>query len=197
LTEANDGRPPRTSDLLDDLKSAGDGDRITLGEIVAASGGRAHGLVLLILSLPETVPMIGLSAILAAPIFVLGAAMVVRGDEPPIPGWVRRRSLRRDRVEGAVRKTRRAVRWLDHVSKPRLPRLANSGRLQGAICVLMAAVLAIPIPGINILAAFSVAGTGLGILQRDGLFIAAAAVLAALALLGMTAVLTGAWTVLT
>lgn len=197
MPDTKEDRPPPTSELLEGLRRAGEGERITLGDILEASKGRAHGLLLLALALPETVPMIGVSAVLATPIFILGAAMLVRGSDPPVPRWVRRRSLKRTHVEGAVRKTRRIARWLDRVSRPRMVRLAEAGRIQGAICVVMAVVLAIPFPGINIAAAFSVAAVGLGILQRDGLLIAAAAVLATIAAAAMAAVLTGAWTFLT
>ncbi len=167
--------------------------RIRIGELTEVIGGRAHGLVLLILSLPETIPMVGLSAILATPIFILGVVLVIRGADPPVPAWVRRRSLPRDKVQGAIRRTRRIVRWLDRVVRPRWPRLARAGRLQGSICIVMALLLAIPIPGVNILAAAAVAGVGLGILQRDGLVIAMAGGAAFLALLAFGAVFAGAW----
>jgi len=167
--------------------------QIRVGEMTEVIGGRAHGLVLLILSLPETIPMVGLSAILATPIFILGVVLVIRGADPPVPAWVRRRSLPRDKVQGAIRRTRRIVRWLDRVVRPRWPRLAGAGRLQGSICIVMALLLAIPIPGVNILAAAAVAGVGLGILQRDGLVIAMAGGAALLALLAFGAVFAGAW----
>jgi hypothetical protein len=190
---ATDG-PSRTSDLLEEIEEKEGGDRISLGEIADITGGRAFGLLLLILALPETIPMIGLSAILAAPIFVLGGALLIRGDDPSIPGWVRDRSVPREKVRGAIRRTRRVVAWLDRVSRPRWPRMANAARLQGAVCILMAVVLAIPIPGINIVAALAVALTGVGILQRDGLVTAAAAVAALAAAFGFALVGLGAWT---
>jgi hypothetical protein len=196
LTRDVPGDIPRTSDLLARIEEKDGGDRLSVGEITEVVGGRAHGLIILLLSLPETIPMVGLSAILAAPIFVLGVALVLRGADPPVPGWVRDRSLPREKVQGAIRRTRRVVRWLDRVSKPRWPRLAAAGRLQGAICILMAILLAIPIPGINLLAAAAVAGVGLGILQRDGLVIAASGVVALAALLGFAVVGSEAWSFL-
>ncbi len=187
------GDTPSTGDLLKKIEEMEGEDQIPVGEITEVIGGRAHGLVLLILSLPETIPMVGLSAILAAPIFILGVVLVIRGADPPVPEWVRRRSLPRKKVQGAIRRTRPVVRWLDRVVRPRWNRLATAGRLQGTICIVMALLLAIPIPGVNILAAAAVAGVGLGILQRDGLVIAMAAGAALLALLGFSAVVAGAW----
>ena len=187
------GDTPSTGDLLKKIEEMEGEDQMPVGEITEVIGGRAHGLVLLILSLPETIPMVGLSAILAAPIFILGVVLVIRGADPPVPEWVRRRSLPRKKVQGAIRRTRPVVRWLDRVVRPRWNRLATAGRLQGTICIVMALLLAIPIPGVNILAAAAVAGVGLGILQRDGLVIAMAAGAALLALLGFSAVVAGAW----
>ena len=187
------GDTPSTGDLLKKIEEMEGEDQIPVGEITEVIGGRAHGLVLLILSLPETIPMVGLSAILAAPIFILGVVLVIRGADPPVPEWVRRRSLPRKKVQGAIRRTRPVVRWLDRVVRPRWNRLATAGRLQGTICIVMALLLAIPSPGVNILAAAAVAGVGLGILQRDGLVIAMAAGAALLALLGFSAVVAGAW----
>ncbi len=186
------GETPSTGDLLKKIEEMEGEDQMPIEEITKVIGGRAHGLVLLILSLPETIPMVGLSAILAAPILILGVVLVIRGADPPVPEWVRRRSLPRKKVQGAIRRTRPVVRWLDRVVRPRWNRLATAGRLQGAICIVMALLLAIPIPGVNILAAAAVAGVGLGILQRDGLVVAIASGAALLALLGFGAVVAGA-----
>jgi len=186
------GDTPSTGDLLKKIEEMEGEDQMPIGEITEVIGGRAHGLVLLILSLPETIPMVGLSAILAAPILILGVVLLIRGADPPVPEWVRRRSLPRKKVQGAIRRTRPVVRWLDRVVRPRWNRLATAGRLQGIICIVMAILLAIPIPGVNILAAAAVAGVGLGILQRDGLVIAMAGGSGLLAVLAFGAVVAGA-----
>jgi hypothetical protein len=187
---------PSTGDLLEKIEEIDGESQMPIGEITEVIGGRAHGLVLLVLSLPETIPIVGFSAILAAPILILGVALVIRGADPPVPEWVLRRSFPRAKVRSAIRRTRRVVAWLDRVARPRWHRLATAGRLQGAICILMALLLAIPIPGVNILAAAAVAGVGLGILQRDGLVVAVAGGTALLALVAFGAVVAGAWTLL-
>jgi len=165
--------------------------RITLHEIAAATEGRSHGLMLLLIALPETIPMIGLSLILAAPVFFIGVLMVRHGPSFPLPGWLGRRSLKRSLLEGTIQRTLPALRRLDRLLKPRWTRLVEAGRLQGVVCVLMAVVLAVPFPGPNILAAFSVAGIGLGILQHDGMAIAAAFGMAVLTLLVIAGAVTG------
>ncbi len=181
MGEKGEGDDRPTWELLEEIQEMDGGDRLGVGEITEVIGSRAHGLILLVFSLPETIPMVGLSAILAAPIFVIGVALILKGADPGVPGWVRNRSLPRDKAQGAIRRLRRVVQWLDRILKPRWARLARAGRLQGMICVGMAILLAIPIPGINVVAAVAVAGVGLGILQRDGLVIGISVVLATVA----------------
>lgn len=192
MSSAESAPAPPVSELLEGLRSAADTDRIALGDIGNAVHGRAHGLLLVLLALPEMVPMIGLSAILAAPIFVIGGSMLFYGADPPLPRWLRCRSIARSRIESSIERTRPLLRWLDRVSRPRWGTIARAGRLHGLACVILAVILAVPIPGVNILAAFGVGGIGLGILQRDGAVIAVALTLGALALLGATLVVTGA-----
>jgi len=185
-----------TWEILAEIQEMEGGEKLGVGEIAELIGNRVHGLVLLVLSIPETIPMVGLSAILAAPIFVIGVVLVIKGADPPIPGWVRGRSLPREKVQGAIGKLRPVVQWLDKVLRPRWSGFTRSGRLHGVICILMAILLAIPVPGINVLAAAAVAGVGLGILQRDGLVIAIACVLAMVAAVGFGLVMSGAGSLL-
>lgn len=167
------------------------GERISLGEVVDGMKGRAFGLALVVFALPETIPMIGLSLLLAIPIAVIGGYMLAHGEEVPLPAWLRNRSIRTAHIRAAVTRMLPALRWAERTARPRWSRLATACRLQGAVCVAMAIVLAVPIPGINILAAFAVFGTGLGMLLRDGRIVAAAFGSAALAALGMAGVLLG------
>ena len=154
--------------------------------------GRAIGLLLLLIALPETIPFIGLSAILAMPIFVIGAYMLVQGEQPRLPQWLLRRSLSADMVQNAIARSLPTIRRLERVLRPRWPSLASAGRLQGVVCMLMAILLAVPIPGINILSAFSVGCIGIAIVQRDGALVAIALTLASLALAASIGALTGA-----
>lgn len=183
--------PASITELVLELRDGDGSERMSLGEVAEGLGGRAHGLLLVVLALPETIPMIGLSVILGAPIFVIGVYMAFHGADVPIPGWIRRRSLKRARIETAIDRTIPAFRWLDRFIRPRWPVVAGAARLQGVVCVAMAILLAIPFPGVNILAAFGVAGVGLGVLQRDGLIIAGAFVSSLLAVAASIAVVTG------
>ncbi len=180
-----------TSELLMRVRDGAESERVSLGEISEGVGGRAHGLILILLGLPEAIPMIGLSAILALPILVVGAYMVTYGINPPLPRWLRDRTVDRSKLDSAIDRALPVIRGLDRISRPRWSRVAESGRLQGIVCVLMAVLLAVPVPGVNILAAFGVVGIGVGVLQRDGLIISLAFASATLALAGAAGVALG------
>lgn len=171
--------------------SASPPDRISLQEIAEATKGRSLGLMLLLLALPETIPMVGFSLILAVPIFLIGILMVRHGPSFPLPRWLGRRTMKRSLLNSTIDRTLPALRRLDRILKPRRTRMVEAGRLQGVVCIVMAVVLAVPFPGPNIMAAFAVAGIGLGILQQDGLAIAAAFGMAVLTLVVIAGVVTG------
>ena len=183
-------RRERTSTLLAAFRAAPGGSRVSLADITTATHGRAQGVLLVVLGLPETIPMIGFSLILAIPIAIIGLYMMIHGHGHPLPKWLLRRTVPRSVVHRAIDASLPRLRQIENVLKPRWPVLAAADRFIGLVIVLMAILLAAPIPGINILAALAVVLTGLGLLQRDGIVIAAAlafstAALGALALLIM------------
>lgn len=184
------------TDILTDLAHRQE-ERLTLGEVAGRMRGRAYGLILLVLALPEVIPMIGLSLILAIPIALVSGHMLVRGNEMALPGFLRNRSVKRAYLRNPLARASRVLGWLERISRPRWPRLATATRLQGAVCVVMSVILALPVPGLNILAAFGVFGTGLGVLQRDGVIVAIAFGSATLAAAGMAAVTLGIVTLAT
>jgi hypothetical protein len=184
------GAPPPISEILTDLVARA-GERISLGEMAEEMRGRAFGMILVVFALPETIPMVGFSLILAIPIALIGGYMLFHGEEVVLPGWIRKRSIKRRHVRAAVVKMLPILRWAERVSRHRWLRLASACRLQGAVTVVMAVVLALPIPGLNFLAAIGVFGTGLGMLLRDGRIMAFAFASAALAAAGTAAVLLG------
>lgn len=70
---------------------------------------------------------------------------------------------------------------------------ATGGRIPDLVGMLLAVVLAVPIPGLNIAAAFGTVGLGIGIIQRDGKLIVLAVAAAAVTSVGTAAVLSGLW----
>ncbi|MGH6988264.1 MAG: exopolysaccharide biosynthesis protein [Stellaceae bacterium] len=169
-------QPPRKSaaETLRGLAGTGDGDRITVEEIVEALGGNGFGLLVLALALPNAIPgpMIpGFSVPFALGIILLGLQIMGGNSRPLLPRWLRRRTITRVRFRRFIE---RADPWLSRFErrfKPRAARiLHDSGRprVLGLLIILFALVLALPIPLGNGPEAFAICVIGLGLFASDG-----------------------------
>jgi hypothetical protein len=149
-------------------------ERIAVGDLLAALGDRAIGALMFIFAVPNVLPVPpGVSAVLGTPLIFLSAQLML-GMKPWLPSVVRRRSFSRPDFATLVR---RVVPWLTKAEKllrPRAPALsrAPAENLVGLVCLLLALVLVLPIPLGNTLPALSISLLALGMLERDGLWIA-------------------------
>jgi hypothetical protein len=181
-----------TSELLTTLASRSTAERVRLGEIVEGAGLRAYGFALMLVALPEALPLpiVGITAVVALPLAVISAYMVVRGTDRPLPSWVRRRSIKRSLLQAIVAKATPLLRRVERVARPR-PRwqqLAQADRILGSACLVLAVVIALPIPFGNILPALCIVGIALGMLQRDGIITVGALAASIVTVAGMTTV---------
>lgn len=183
--------PIPTSEFLLSLPRRGEGEKVTLGELVDSAGTRAYGFALLLFALPEALPLpvVGLTAIVALPVGLLGAYMAVMGTERPLPGWLRRRSIKRSLLQAAVAKAAPMFERIERITRPRWQRLAEAGRPLGLMCLVLAAVVALPIPFGNMPPALCIVGIAFGMVQRDGRIVAGGLAAACLTLLGMAVLL--------
>jgi len=127
-------------------------ERISVGDLLAALGDRAIGALMFIFAVPNVLPVPpGVSAILGTPLIFLSAQLTF-GMKPWRPNVVRRRSFSRSDFATLAR---RVVPWLIKAEKLLRSRASALSRppaenLVGLVCLLLA----------------------LGILERDGLWIA-------------------------
>ena len=71
----------RTSDLLANYARHLNGERVTLGELVALLGNRSFGLLLLLFALPNLVPLPpGSSTVFGLPLLLLGEPGTHKGE---------------------------------------------------------------------------------------------------------------------
>jgi hypothetical protein len=189
------GRPRtglRATELLERFVAEYPGERIRMGDLVAAMGPRAFGLMLLVLSLPNMLPVPGISTVFGVPLILFGAQMLLGYPRPWMPrrlaGLELRRAQLSEILDRAAPHLRRAERWL----RPRATRLAGlwAERAVGATTLVLGTVLILPLFGGNFLPALAVAVMALGLLERDGVFVALGLGTAVLALAVVGAVLT-------
>lgn len=155
------------------------------------AGARAYGFGLLIFALPEALPLpvVGLTAIVALPVGLIGGYMAVMGTERPLPAWLRRRSIKRSLLQAAVTKAAPMFERIERITRPRWQRLAEADRLLGLVCLVLAAAIAVPIPFGNMPPALCIVGIAFGMVQRDGRIVAGGLAAACLTLAGMAVLL--------
>ena len=163
------------SAMLQALAQDDSRDRIAVSDLLEALGDRALAALLFVFAVPNVLPVPpGTSAILGAPLVFL-AAQLAFGLRPWLPAGIARRTMTRTDFATLVR---RIGPWLARAERLLRPRVAGLALppmeyLVGAVCLLLAIVLVLPVPLGNMLPALGISLLALGILERDGLWILA------------------------
>jgi hypothetical protein len=172
------------SEVLLDLARDGTG-WLRLGDIVTALGDRGYGILIFILALPNVLPLYipGLSALFGIPLALIALQMMLGLPRPWLPQALLRRPVRRQEF---ARITHRILPWLlrlERLLKPRLPALTSlwAERAIGLFALVLALMLALPIPFTGIPLGAALALMGIGLLERDGLVLMAGVAAGALA----------------
>lgn len=168
---------PRTSTLLLAFTAHHTHERVYLNDLARLLGNRSFGFLLLLFALPNTLPIIGIpgvSTLTGIPLAIVALQMMMGLPEPKLPAWVAERSLYRDDFRRIIDAIIPWLRKLERLTKPRW--LGVTGpvgeRWLGAFCLLLAAVLVLPIPLGNLPPAVAVTLVALGLIEKDGVFIA-------------------------
>ena len=131
--------------------------------------------MLFIFAVPNTIPVPpGVSGVLGAPLIFL-AAQLMLGRPPWLPRIISNRSFARADFEKVVLT---AVPWLEKAERLMRPRLQTLAKppaeyLVGAMALLLAVILFLPIPLGNMLPAIAICIFALGLIERDGIWILA------------------------
>lgn len=163
----------RLSSILSDLAENPARERIAIADMLETMRSRAFGALLLIFAFPNILPSPpGLAGILGLPLVFLSVQMVL-GREPWLPQIIAKRSMRREFFAAMVE---RIAPWLaraEGLMHARLEFMAGdlAQRLLGLVCLTLALALALPIPFANLAPSAAICLIGLGILERDGLWI--------------------------
>lgn len=148
-------------------------DRIFIRDLLLELDHRAIAAMLFIFAVPNTIPVPpGVSGVLGAPLIFL-AAQLMLGKSPWLPRLISDRSFARTDFEKVVT---RVGPWLQKAERLMRPRLEIFSRppaeyLIGAIALLLAVVLFLPIPLGNMLPAIAICILALGLIERDGVWV--------------------------
>ena len=165
----------RISDILEELADEFKTPDITIGELKEALPGRVFGIFLIILALPNLVPIPapGLSALLGAPLLLLTFQMMLGKKNPWLPQFLTLRSFKTEQLRSIFKKIMPTVKKWERVTTPRLLWLFYSpaDRIISFFCVILSVLIMLPIPFGNALPALAICFFAIAFLQRDGFFI--------------------------
>ncbi len=168
-------RGGRLSTILAAIAADTARERISVADLVDVLRHRAHGALLFVFAVPNTIPTPpGTSAILGAPLLFL-ALQLMLGRKPWLPKVIASRSMARSDFARVVERIAPMLAKGERFLRPRLKPLAYppGQNAAGAFCLLLSVVLFLPIPLGNMLPALAICLFGLGLLERDGLMILA------------------------
>lgn len=177
--------PLRTSDLLIALAGL-PGQRIVVSDIVAALKDRAYALLVVLLGLPNCLPMPPPIPLVCGLVLAFVAAQMLMGRTVPwLPQRLLQRSIGRFELARAIERAMPPLVRLEKVSRQRLTMLGGEQAIPvlGALLLILALGLIVAAPFIGqIPLGLAVCLVGLGLVERDGVFILAGAAVGAVGL---------------
>lgn len=199
-TEAGPARAPgadaggeQVSRILAELAEAGQGDGVSLADLVAALGPRSHGAAMLVFALPCCVPMPpGIPTACGLAISLISLQLLAGRTSPWLPGRLLARRLPRPALLRLSARMGPLLRRVERLFRPRLAAMVESaaGRaLAGVLGLALGLTLILPIPFVgNIPPGIAATLLALALIQRDGvaLILALAAAGPAGALIALT-----------
>lgn len=165
--------PDETRSFSDVLEGLGHGDdpKLSLREMIEGFGERGFGAVILMLALMALFPWPpGGKAVFSVPIILIAAELALQRDRVWLPRWLLRMSFSRATYQTASRKILPRLRAVERLTRPRWPVLTGEAAdvVVGTICILLALMMALPVPFGDALPGLTLAIFGLAIIQRDG-----------------------------
>ncbi len=164
------------SRIIDDMHDAGDGDTVTVDDMVKAFSHRGFGTLLLIPALITFLPtggIPGVPIVCAIIIFFLSVQILFGRKEPWLPGTLRRASVNKEKLERLVDKAKPVTKRIDLVIKPRFTRIITPLTIRIAAAVSLVIGLSFvplgPIPFAAALPSGALVFLALGLVAKDGL----------------------------
>lgn len=150
-------------------------DTITVADIQTGLAERATAIMLLLFAAANFLPLPpGSTMVTGIPLIFLSVKLLVGNGHVRLP-WLGKRGISRTMLESIVAKLHLWEERAMRIVRPRMKALSGSlaRRLIGAVTLLLAIILWLPIPLGNHLPALTIGLFAFGLIKRDGLFIIA------------------------
>ncbi|WP_417339050.1 exopolysaccharide biosynthesis protein [Halomonas kashgarensis] len=158
---------------------------------------RAIALILLLFAIPAIVPTPGVPAgmVFGTALAFIGLQMALGTKRIRLPPGVARLRIGREQLERILRKAAPHIERLERRLGERLEKLVSPIAIRwiGLVVLIMALLIALPIPFGNTLPGLAVLVLALGLAQRDGIAVVAGLGLALVAAIVSTALIGGSW----
>ncbi|GLS42020.1 exopolysaccharide biosynthesis protein [Methylobacterium brachythecii] len=166
----------RTSDVLTVLARQ-EGERLSVGDIVAVLKDRAFALLVVLLGLPNCLPMPPPIPLVCGLLLLLVAVQITAGMSSPwLPRKILGASIAKETVQKAVTRAVPLLQRLERWSKPRMSLFETAIGMRGMGVLLLALSLALivapPFFG-QIPLGLAISLVGLGLVERDGIVVLA------------------------
>ena len=169
-----------------ELLAAGAGDRIEIGTLVRSMEHRSVGAFLLILALPMVIPIPapGISVPFGILLMLASTELMFARGKVWLPGRLAARSISREHFLQFACRAIPALRRVEQFARPRMTWLSGGWgiRVAGATCLILATIIALPIPMGHFLPGTVICLLAIGLIECDGLLIAFGFVAAAFVL---------------
>ena len=145
---------------------------VTLGDLVDRAAESGVGLLIGVLAI-VAIPFVGLSTPFAIATGLLGAQLAIGRARPWLPSRLRRRRLTPAMLDHTVAVVARRGAWLARITRPRAAWLVRPRLVGTAVLVLsIGLALPLPIPGSNLVFLVPMIVCAIGLVERDGAWIA-------------------------
>jgi hypothetical protein len=164
--------------VLDHLRGAANGTKVSVGELIKAIGEHSFATMLLVVALIMITPLSGIPgapSVGALVILLIVGQWLLRRDHLWLPDFVMRRSMDTKRFNKALGWLDKPAAFIDRHTHSRLTLLARGPLKVFPLLVIVVVVFTWPflelLPFFTTICAIGIALLAFGLMTRDGLFI--------------------------
>jgi len=178
------------SSALLSLAGAGHAERVDLLTVTEFLGSGTIGSLLLFFALPMVLPIPapGISVVFGVPLILISAQLVFGRRSLWLPPWLANRTISASNLEAYVERALPAVLKFEKFVRPRFANLTRGLGLRavGAMSLILAAIIALPVPLGHLVPGAAISVMGLGLIEQDGLAVLAGFLIGGMAIMVVT-----------